>query len=128
MKTLVDIGTSMSDDNKKNSELIDQIIGEITPKKGLVEPKPPTKSPIQKMAKSPPIKPKFYYDVKVECMLPATIVFRILAETPEEAAGLINGAAPISVNHRLLGRKDHKLSVYDAGSTMLRWMKNLLGR
>lgn len=128
MKTLVDIGTSMNEDNKKNSELIDQIIGEIAPKKGLVEPQPPTKSPIQKMAKSPPIKAKQYYDVKVECTLPATITFRVLAENPQEAADLIRGAAPISVVPRLLGRKDHKLSVYDAGSTMLRWMKNLIGR
>jgi len=120
----------MNEDDKKNSELIDGIMGEIVPKKNFTEvgPKPPGKSPFQKMAKSPPIKAKHYYDVKVECMLPATITFRILAETPEEAADLIRGAAPVSVVHRLVGRKDHKLSVYDAGSTMLRWMKNLLGR
>lgn len=119
----------MSDDNKKNSELIDQIMGEIVPKTGLVEPKPPpVKSSFQKMAQSPPIKAKYYYDVKVECTLPATITFRVLAETPQEAADLIRGAAPVSVVPRLVGRKDHKLSVYDAGSTMLRWMKNLLGR
>lgn len=115
----------MTEDNKKNSELVDQIIGEIVPKKTVAQtPKPKT---ALAHTKSPPIKAKHYYDVKVECMLPATVTFRILAETPEEAAGLINGAQPISVKHRLLGRKDIKLSVYDAGSTMLRWMKNIFG-
>ncbi len=116
----------MNEDDKKNSELIDGIIGEIAPKKSIVLTKE-AKKPLAH-TKSPPIKAKHYYDVKVECTLPATITFRILAETAEEAADLIRGASPVSVQHRLVGRKDHKISVYDAGSTMLRWMKNLLGR
>lgn len=127
MKTPVDIGTSMNEDDKKNSELVDGIMGEIIPKKSNVKLTKEAKIPLAH-TKSPPIKAKHYYDVKVECMIPATITFRILAEDPEEAADLIRGAAPISVVHRLVGRKDHKLSVYDAGSTMLRWMKNLVGR
>lgn len=116
----------MTEDNKKNSELVDGIIGEIVPKKTVTQVVP--KKVALAHTKSPPIKEKHYYDVKVECTLPATVTFRILAETPEEAAELIRGQAPISVQPRLLGRKDHKISVYDAGSTMLRWMKNLLGR
>lgn len=86
--------------------------------------------PLKKEAKvpsSPPIKPKFYYDVKVECMLPAVLTYRVLAEDPRQAAELIKGHSPTGVKHRLIGRKELKLSVYDAGSSMIRWMKNLLG-
>lgn len=71
--------------------------------------------------------PKQYYDVKVECMLPATLTYRILAETPEQASELIKGRSPNTVQHRLAGRKELKLSVYDAGSVMIRFVKRLLG-
>ena len=113
----------MSDDNKKNSELIDNIMGQIVPKK---EQPIPGKQLQPKIAQSPPIKAKLYYDVKVECMLPATLTYRVLAEDAQQAAELIRGLSPTSVKHRLIGRKEIKLSVYDAGSSMLRWMKNLL--
>jgi hypothetical protein len=73
------------------------------------------------------LKPKFYYDVKVEAMLPATLTYRILAEDAQQAAELIKGTQPNSVQHRLIGRKELKLTVYDAGSTMIKWMKRLVG-
>jgi hypothetical protein len=73
------------------------------------------------------IKPKFYYDVKIECMLPATLTYRILAEDAQQAAELIKGHQPNSVQHKLIGRKELKLTVYDAGSTMIKWMKRLVG-
>lgn len=117
----------MTDENKKNSQLVDQIMSEIVPQKGAVAIVKEAKLPLAH-TKSPPIKPKLYYDVKIECMLPATITFRILAEDAQQAAELIKGASPISVQHRLHGRKDLKLSVYEAGSTMLKWMKHLVGR
>lgn len=115
----------MSEENKKDPQLVDQIIKDI--KKSTGSPETPVAKKAIKLAQSPTIKPKLYYDVKVECMLPATLTFRVLAEDPEQAADLIRGASPVGVKHRLVGRKDIKLSVYDAGSTMLRWMKNLLG-
>jgi len=74
--------------------------------------------------KLPP--PKFYYDVKVECMLPATVVYRVHAETPEKAAEMIKGISPTSVKHRLIGRKELKLMVYDAGCSMIKLVKNLI--
>lgn len=117
-------------DEKKDPQLVDQIIKE-TQQKGNNfkegEQRPPVAKVALKLPQSPPIKPKLYYDVKVECMLPATLTFRVLAEDAQQAAELIRGTNPVSVKHRLLGRKDIKLSVYDAGSTMLRWMKNILG-
>jgi|SRR5579885_2591155 len=72
-------------------------------------------------------KPKYYYDVKVECLLPATLTYRVLAEDPQQAAEMIKTLQPNSVRHRLIGRKDLKLMVYDAGSTMIKWMRNLVG-
>lgn len=116
----------MSEENKKDPQLVDQIIKDIKKGAGSQEEPGVVKKTI-KLAQTPPIKPKLYYDVKVECMLPATLTFRVLAEDPQQAVELIKGASPTGVKHRLIGRKDIKLSVYDAGSTMLRWMKNLLG-
>lgn len=77
-----------------------------------------------KKKKLPP--PKFYYDVKVECMLPATVTYRILAETPEKAAEMIKGMSPTSVKHKLIGRKELKLMVYDAGSNFIKLIKNII--
>jgi hypothetical protein len=73
------------------------------------------------------VKPKFYYDVRIECMLPATLTYRVLAEDPQQASELIKGLSPTGIKHKLVGKRDIKLSVYDAGSSMLRWAKNLLG-
>jgi hypothetical protein len=87
----------------------------------------PEKHARLKKEASPPIKPKFYFDVKVECMLPATLTYRVLADDAQQAADLIRGMSPTGVKHRLIGRKELKLAVYDAGSNMIRWMKNLIG-
>lgn len=103
---------------------MDQIIQDIKTADGVV---PPVAKKAQKLPQSPPIRPKLYYDVKVESMIPAVLTFRVLAEDPQTAADMAKGMNPTSVNYRLVGRKDKKMSVYDAGSTMLRWMKNLLG-
>lgn len=78
-----------------------------------------------KKIKEPP--PKYYYDVKVECMLPATITYRVLAEDAQQAAEMIKGKSPNSVQHKLIGRKELILKVYDSGSSMMRFMKRLLG-
>jgi hypothetical protein len=69
--------------------------------------------------------PKYYYDVKIEAMLPATLTYRVLAENAEQAAGLIKHAQPIAVKHRLHGRKELKLTVYDAGTVLMRFFQNL---
>ena|ERR1035441_10394596 len=73
------------------------------------------------------VKPKYYYDVKVECMLPATLTYRILAEDPRQAADLIKGKSPNTVQHKLIGRKELHLKVFDAGGSMMRFMKKILG-
>lgn len=73
-------------------------------------------------------KAKFYYDVRVECMLPATLHYKVLAETPEHASELIRGQMPHSIKPKLVGRREMKLIVYDSGSTLIKLIKNLFGR
>ncbi len=84
--------------------------------------------PIKKEAAPiPQPKPKYYYDVKVECMLPAVITYKVLAEDPNQAVEMIRGKQPNQVQHKLIGRKELVLRVYDAGSSMMRFMKRLMG-
>ena len=59
-------------------------------------------------------------------MVPATIVFRVLAEDAESAALMIKGMNPTSAKYRLVARKDMKISVYDAGTSMIKWIKHLV--
>lgn len=70
---------------------------------------------------------KRYFDIKVECTLPATVTYRVLAETPEQAATLIKNLQPTSVKHKLNLRRETKLTVYESGSTIIRLIKNLFG-
>lgn len=88
------------------------------------EAKAKKKKEAEAKAKLPP--PKHHYDVKIETMLPATLTYRVLAEDAMQAADLIKGTSPIGVKHRLIGKKDIKLTVYDSGSSIIRWVKNLL--
>ncbi len=88
----------------------------------------PEVTPIKKEAKKQEgPKPKFYYDVKVECMLPATLTYQVLAEDPVQAVELIRGRSPNGVKHQLVGRKELRLKVYDAGGCIIKFMKNLMG-
>lgn len=67
-----------------------------------------------------------YYDVKVETMLPATLTYRVLAEDENQAAEKIKNLSPTGVRHKLIGRKDTKLTVYDAGCSLIRLIKKLV--
>lgn len=71
---------------------------------------------------------KKYFNVNVECMLPATLTYRVLAEDAQQAAEMIRNIPPTSVKHRLLGRKEIKLTVYQYGCCVVLFIKNLLGR
>jgi len=115
----------MTEEKKKEERpLVDQIIEKITGKKTV----PLVKEAESKKQELPKIKEKFYFDVKLDCMLPATLTYRVLAEDPQQAADLIKTMSPTGVNHKIFGKKDLKLSVYNAGGSFLRWTKNLLGR
>jgi hypothetical protein len=115
--------------------IVQQIIQEIVPSKEAEEKrqieaaaKKKKEERLKKEAEEKlKIKPRYYFDVKVEAMLPATLTYRILAEDAQQAAELIKSTQPNSVHHRLIGRKELKLTVYDAGSNMIKWMRRLVG-
>lgn len=77
------------------------------------------------MAKTPQIPEKRFYDVRVETMLPAVLTYRVLAENAEQAASLIANQSPIGVKHKLIGKRDIVLKVYESGSLMIKFMKKL---
>jgi hypothetical protein len=70
---------------------------------------------------------KKYYDVKVEATLPATLTYRVLAETPEQAIQLTKNMSPTGVKYKLAGKKNLKATVYTAGTMMVQFVKNLVG-
>lgn len=67
------------------------------------------------------------FDVKIECYVPATVSVRVSAKTPEEAIEKAKKTPPRSVQYRLPAKRDHKISVYDAGMSIIRLVKNLVG-
>jgi hypothetical protein len=83
------------------------------------------KAKIVKTAKAE-IKPKFYFDIRVETNVPATFTYRVFAEDAAQAAEMIKGQAPTNIKYKIPMKKDIKLTVYDAGSSIIRWMKNFV--
>lgn len=77
-----------------------------------------------KKEKPPELK---YYDVKIECSLPAVLHYRVLAESPEDACEKIKNTSPNGVKYKLLGRKDTRITVYDMGTSLIRLVRNLIG-
>lgn len=76
------------------------------------------------MSKDKTPKQKFYYDIKIECMIPATLTYKILAEDPNQAVELIKGKTPTGVTYKIIGRRDKVLRVYDAGSSLIKLILN----
>lgn len=70
--------------------------------------------------------PKKYWDIKLEVMLPATISYRVFAETPEKAIEMLVNATPNGVKHFLTKKKNIKAVVYDAGTTLIKLTKKYL--
>lgn len=68
---------------------------------------------------------KKYYDIRVECMLHSTLNYRILAETPEQAAELYKYQQPVGVKYKLAGRKESKVSVSEAYSSIILFVRKL---
>jgi hypothetical protein len=70
-------------------------------------------------------KTKIQFDVSIETLLPATLKYRVWAETPEQAAEQIKKLNPTQVQYRLAGRRDRKLTVYQAYTSIVQLVKNL---
>jgi len=67
------------------------------------------------------------YDVKIECMVPAVMTYRITAKNPEEALTKTKSARPTNIQYKHGGKRDKKAMVYDAGLSIVRLVKNLVG-
>lgn len=67
-----------------------------------------------------------YYDVKVEAMVPASMVFRILAASPEEALKMVKGKSPNSISYIIAKRKELKIFIYESGSSIIKFMKRVV--
>jgi hypothetical protein len=70
---------------------------------------------------------KKQYDIKLEAMLPATLTYRVWADSPEEALLLTKKAQPINVKHNLAAKKNIRATVSDAYSSIIKLVKNLVG-
>ncbi len=71
-------------------------------------------------------KEKRYYDVKVNCTIPAIMVFRVLAESPEEALELVDKhkEQPKSIKYEPIKRRNIKAKVCDSGTVVIKHVKN----
>lgn len=69
---------------------------------------------------------KVYYDVVVEAQVPATLRYRILAESPEEAYQIYQQTNPSNIKYHIQQKRNIKMTIYDAGSTIIRFMKRFL--
>lgn len=74
-------------------------------------------------------KQKFYFDVKMEVLLPATVVYRVQAEDAEKALEEVkSNTVPVQLKYVLPKKKVLKIMVYDAGCSMIKFIKNLGAR
>jgi len=72
---------------------------------------------------------KKYFDVKMEVLVPATVVYRVLAEDAEKALQEVKvTTAPHGVKYDLARKRTLKSTVYDAGGNMIRYIKNFGAR
>ncbi len=72
-------------------------------------------------------KEKKYYEVRVECLVPTTVSYRVLAEDEKEALKLLDqnqAGAPVSVNYKINLKRKIKLVIYDWGTTIIKMVKN----
>jgi len=70
------------------------------------------------------IKQKSYYDVKVECLIPTLLTYRIYADDENDALEQIAKKPPTQMKPNLLLKKIIKATVYIAGSSMVKLTKS----
>lgn len=73
-------------------------------------------------------KQKKWFDIKINAMIPATIIYKVLAEDEHEALTLIKNKQPNSIQYKFFNRKELKIMIYDSGSCIIRYVKHLLGK
>ena len=69
-------------------------------------------------------KEKKYYKVTVECLVPATLTFKVYAESAEKALEEFSKGSPNDFKPQVAKRKNIKASVYEYGYSNLLAAKN----
>ena len=64
------------------------------------------------------------FDIRVECLVPSTLVYRVLAKNEGEALEKIKKMAPRSAVPHYNKKHLVKATVYDMGSLIIRLVKN----
>lgn len=70
-------------------------------------------------------KEKKYFKVVMECNMPATVTYKVLAESPEKALELIKNMPPIAVKYYLPKKINLKATIYEFGSSLIQLIKKL---
>lgn len=71
---------------------------------------------------------KKYYDIKINCNVPAVIHYTILAESPEKALSEIKKSRPKNIKYEFEKRIESKVVVYDYMTNLIRFVKKIMGR
>lgn len=69
-------------------------------------------------------KPKFPFDIKLETFLPATLTYRVFAENEQDALKELKGKHPTNIKYNIQQKRDIKATVYAAGTTLIKFIKN----
>jgi hypothetical protein len=68
-----------------------------------------------------------WYEVRVECQVPATAIFRVYAKDPEDALNRAKNASPSGIKYKLAGRRNLKATVIEVGTAIAKLVKTLSG-
>ena len=71
-------------------------------------------------------KVKKWFDIKLECLTPTTITYRILADDEQDALKQMDKKTPTSIKPNIFKRKNLKATVYDGGSSLIRFIKSFV--
>lgn len=76
-----------------------------------------------KKTEKPKAQPQMF-DVKIECLLPATLTYRILAMDANEAIKKSMKIPPNNIKHNIPAKRNIRAIVYKAGELMIKMTKN----
>jgi hypothetical protein len=71
-----------------------------------------------------PAKVKKHFDVRLECLVPCIVQYRIYADDEQDALQQMDKKTPSSIKPNIFRKKNIKATIYDAGSSLIRHIKN----
>lgn len=74
--------------------------------------------------KSKPLPQKKYYDIRLEALVPCTLTYRVFAYDEHSALEEIARKTPANVKPNVSLKRDIKATVYDAGTSIIRFAKS----